>query len=113
MDCHTLMQQQLGQTLPVFAYPHGGIEHIGANGILAAQHAGYRWAVTTIQGVNTPQTHPYLIRRISANSQLHWLLIALMTSGLWDLLSYVHWILKVRRMKYGKILRQTDLPHTV
>jgi peptidoglycan/xylan/chitin deacetylase (PgdA/CDA1 family) len=99
--CRSHLQEKLGRSLRVFAYPHGGMEHIGTNGLLAAQRAGYRWAVTTLQGVNTPKTHPYLIRRISANSQLHWLLIVLMTSGVWDVLSYFNWLLK--RMKYRKI----------
>ena len=101
--CRSLLQEKLGRSVRVFAYPHGGIEHIGANGLLAAQRTGYRWAVTTLQGVNTPRTHPYLLRRISAQSQLHWLLIALMTSGVWDLLSYFNWL--VKRMKYRKILK--------
>ena len=101
--CRSLLQEKLGSPVRVFAFPHGGVEHIGANGLLAAQRAGYRWAVTTLPGVNTLQTPPYLIRRISANSQLHWLVIAFMTSGIWDLLTYVNWLTK--RMKYRKILK--------
>ncbi len=100
--CRFQLREKLRQPVRVFAYPHGGIEHIGANGLLAVQRAGYRWAVTTLQGVNTPQTDPYLIRRISANSQLHWLIIVIMTSGVWDFLSYFHWFIK--RMKHRKIL---------
>lgn len=105
--CRSLLQEKLGRPAYVFAYPHGGVEHIGVNGVLAAQRAGYRWAVTTLQGVNTPRTHPYLIRRISANSQLHWLVIVLMTSGVWDFLSYFHWLIK--RMKHREILKMMCL----
>lgn len=105
--CRSLLQEKLGRSAHVFAYPHGGVEHIGVNGVLAVQRAGYRWALTTLQGVNTPRTDPYLIRRISANSQLHWLVIALMTSGVWDFLSYFHWFIK--RMKHRKILRMLPL----
>ena len=105
--CRSLLQEKLGRSAYVFAYPHGGVEHIGANGVLAVQRAGYQWAVTTLQGVNTPRTDPYLIRRISANSQLHWLVIAFMTSGVWDFLSYFHWLIK--RMKHRKILKMMRL----
>jgi peptidoglycan/xylan/chitin deacetylase (PgdA/CDA1 family) len=110
VTCRSQVQEKLGRPVHVFAYPHGGIEHIGVNGVLAVQCAGYRWAVTTLQGVNTPRTPPYLIRRISANSQLHWLVIALMTSGVWDFLSYFHWLIK--RMKHRKILKMMCLQWT-
>ncbi len=101
--CRSILQEKLGLSMRVFAYPHGGVEHIGTNGVSAVEHAGYQWAVTTLQGVNTPQTHPYMIRRISADSQLHWLLIAFLTSGVWDFLSYFNWLIK--RMKYRKLLK--------
>jgi peptidoglycan/xylan/chitin deacetylase (PgdA/CDA1 family) len=107
-DCRSLLQEKLGRSAYVFAYPHGGVQHIGVNGILAAERAGYRWAVTTLQGVNTPQTHPYLIRRTSASSQMHWLLIALVTSGLWDFLSYFNWLLML--IKQRKTLGKMHLP---
>ena len=106
--CRSALQEKLGKSARVFAYPHGGIQHIGVNGVLAAERAGYRWAVTTLQGVNTAQTYPYLIRRTSANSQKHWLLIALMTSGLWDFLTYFNWL--VTRIKHRKTLKKMHLP---
>ena len=106
--CGSRLQEKLGRSVRVFAYPHGGVQHIGVNGIFAAESAGYQWAVTTLQGVNTARTHPYLIRRISANSQLHWLLIALMTSVLWDFLSYFNWLLT--RIRQRKILKKMRLP---
>lgn len=108
--CRSLLQEKLGRPTFVFAYPHGGIQHIGINGISAAKRAGYRWAVTTLQGVNTAETHPYLIRRISANTRIHWLLIALMTSGLWDFLSYFNWF--VTRLKRRKMLKMMHLPNS-
>jgi len=107
VDCRLLLQTKLGHIIRVFAYPHGGIEHIGHKGILAVRQAGYQWAVTTVPGANTSQTHPYLIRRISSDSQLHWLIVALMTSGVWDFLSYLNWL--VKRVKYRKILRMMPL----
>lgn len=106
--CRSLVQEKLGRSASIFAYPHGGIQHIGVNGMSAVQRAGYRWAVTTLQGANTAGTHPYFIRRISANTHIHWLLIALMTSGLWDFLSYFNWF--VTRMKRRKTLKEMRLP---
>lgn len=107
IDCRLLLQTKLGRPVRVFAYPHGGIEHIGCEGIVAVQQAGYQWAVTTVPGANTPQTHPYLIRRISSDSCLHWLIVALMTSGVWDFLSHFNWVIK--RIKYRNILRTMPL----
>ena len=104
-DCRALLQEKLERPVRIFAYPHGGLQHIEANGLLAVQEAGYEWAVTTLQGFNTPKTHPYLVRRISAHSRLHWLIIALMTSGAWDFLSYLNWHIKTQR-KYRKILKK-------
>jgi peptidoglycan/xylan/chitin deacetylase (PgdA/CDA1 family) len=106
-DCHTQLQERLAQQVDVFAYPHGGIEHIGAGGIQAVEQADFRWAVTTVPGVNTHRTHPYLIRRMAADSQMHWLIIALRTSGIWDCLSYFNWLIKKHR--YRKILHQMNL----
>jgi peptidoglycan/xylan/chitin deacetylase (PgdA/CDA1 family) len=102
-DCRSLLQEKLGRSVRIFAYPHGGLQHIEVNGLLAVQQAGYEWAVSTLQGVNTPRTHPHLVRRISAHSRLHWLIIALMTSGAWDVLSYLNWHIKTH-VKYRKIL---------
>ena len=106
--CRSVLQEKLGRSVRVFAYPHGGVQHIGVIGELAAERAGYRWAVTTLQGVNTARTHPYLIRRTSAHSQIHWLFIALMTSGLWDFLAYFNWLLT--RIKHRKTLKKMHLP---
>jgi len=89
--CRSLLEQKLGQAPRIFAYPHGGIEHIGVNGILAVRRSGYQWAMTTIPGSNTPDSHPLLLQRFSADTHMHWLVIALITSGIWDILSALHW----------------------
>jgi peptidoglycan/xylan/chitin deacetylase (PgdA/CDA1 family) len=109
ITCRSLVQEKVGQSGLVFAYPHGGIEHIGTNGLLAVQRAGYRWALTTVPGANTARTHPYLIRRVSATSQTHWLIIVLMTSGIWDFLAHFNWLIK--RIKRRKILKMMGLPY--
>jgi peptidoglycan/xylan/chitin deacetylase (PgdA/CDA1 family) len=97
------LREHLNTSACIFAYPHGRLNHIGLNGILAVQQAGYRWAVTTHHGSNTPTTHPYLLKRIPVNSQFHWLKIALMTSGAWDLLAFLRWHLITAR-EYRDIL---------
>jgi hypothetical protein len=102
-QCQAHLRENLDAPVCIFAYPHGRINHIGLNGILAVQRAGYRWAVTTHHGSNTPATHPYLLKRIPVNSQFHWLKIALMTSGVWDLLAFLRWHL-VTFKKYRAIL---------
>ncbi len=63
-ECRTVLEQELGHPVRTFAYPLGLLEHIGDYGFRAVQEAGYDWAVTTIEGFNTPQTDPYLLRRI-------------------------------------------------
>jgi O-antigen/teichoic acid export membrane protein/glycosyltransferase involved in cell wall biosynthesis len=59
------------------------MEHIGENGIRAVQEAGLAWAVTTIRGVNTPETSPYLLQRIPIGTNRHWLALATDVAGLY------------------------------
>ena len=106
-SCRALLQEKTGRAARVFAYPHGGAEHIGLYGVPAVERAGYQWALTTLQGMNTARTHPYLIRRVSVDAQLPFLLIVLMTSGVWDFLSYWNWLFK--RWKYRKSLKEMQL----
>ncbi len=95
--CRALLQEKLNLAVHVFAYPHGGPEHIGPYGVAAARRSGYDWALTTMQGTNTPRTHPYLIRRVSVDAQLPFLLIVFMSSGIWDIL-----VAGNRLLKYWK-----------
>jgi peptidoglycan/xylan/chitin deacetylase (PgdA/CDA1 family) len=95
--CRDLLQEKLHISARVFAYPHGGPEHIGPYGVAAARRAGYDWALTTMQGTNTPHTHPYLIKRVSVDARLPFLLIVFMSSGIWDIL-----VAGNRLLKYWK-----------
>ena len=102
-DVRATLEQHLGHAPRIFAYPHGGPQHIGEQGLQAVQQAGYSWAVTTMPGFNTPESDPHLLRRVSANVQQHWLLIALMTCSLGDAIGRVYRF--ARSLLKGRLLR--------
>ena len=87
IECRTMMAQQLSHPVRMFAYPIGKPEHIGEEGPRAVCEAGYDWAVTTIEGINTPQSNPYQLRRIEVAVNQHWLVMAAETVGVWQFLS--------------------------
>jgi peptidoglycan/xylan/chitin deacetylase (PgdA/CDA1 family) len=78
------LEQHLGSPVRSFAYPVGKLEDIGEQGVRSAQKAGYFWAVTTIDGFNTPQSNPYLLHRFTVDVEQHWLIVAAKTSGTWN-----------------------------
>lgn len=86
-ECRTLIEQQLGYPVHIFAYPIGRPADIGEQGLHAVREAGYAWAVTTIHGINTPHSDPHQLRRIKTDVNQHWLVIAAETVGLWQLSS--------------------------
>jgi len=80
-QCRTLLEQKLGHPVRIFAYPFGQPEEVGNEGPQAAKTAGYDWAVTTVYGINTPQTDPYQLHRIYGDVSRHWLVMAAQASG--------------------------------
>lgn len=58
-----LLTDRLGTGVDVLAYPNGTARDYTAATITAAQRAGYRFAVTTLDGRNDAGTPPYEIRR--------------------------------------------------
>ena len=82
--CRAVLERQLGHPVRAFAYPIGKGEHIGESGLAAVRAATYNWALTTIHGINTPQTDPHLLRRFVVDVDQHWLMIAAKSSGAWD-----------------------------
>jgi peptidoglycan/xylan/chitin deacetylase (PgdA/CDA1 family) len=90
-ECRVVLERQLGHPVRTFAYPVGQSEHIGENGLQAAQEAGYAWAVTTTYGFNTPYTNPYLLQRLEVDVDQHWLTVAAKTSGVWGFFSHLMW----------------------
>jgi len=91
-ECRTLLEQQLEHPVRTFAYPVGLGEHIGESGLCAVQETGYNWALTTLHGFNTPETNPYLLRRIVVDVDQHWLSVAAKASGVWDFFSRLYWM---------------------
>ncbi|MFL5695048.1 MAG: polysaccharide deacetylase family protein [Ktedonobacteraceae bacterium] len=86
-DCRRMLEQRLGHPVRAFAYPVGRPEHIGDWGVRAVQEAGYNWAVTTIDGINTPQSDPHQLRRVLGDVSRNWLVMAAEVSGVWRLFS--------------------------
>jgi peptidoglycan/xylan/chitin deacetylase (PgdA/CDA1 family) len=96
-ECRTVLGQQLGHPVRIFAYPFGQLQHIGKNVRCAVQEAGYEWAVTTLYGFNTPRSDPYLLRRIEVDITQHWLVVAAETAGLWSFFARLRWLPFVRK----------------
>ncbi|MGZ3667722.1 MAG: polysaccharide deacetylase family protein, partial [Ktedonobacterales bacterium] len=108
-ECRMVVEQHLGHPVRTFAYPIGKLEHIGDEGLRAVREAGYRWALTTIEGINTPQTDPYLLQRLPGNVTLHWLVMASELVGLLGNLSRLRkkWRRQLRQGWTRNWLRQT------
>ncbi len=83
-ESRAVLERHLGHLVHTFAYPVGKREHIGEHGLSAVRAAKYGWALTTIHGVNTPQTDPLLLHRIVVDVDHHWWLVAAKASGAWD-----------------------------
>ncbi|HLX56498.1 MAG TPA: polysaccharide deacetylase family protein [Ktedonobacteraceae bacterium] len=94
------LEHQLGHPVRTFAYPIGQLQHIGENAIRAVPQAGYDWALTTINGFNTPKSDPYLLRRVEVDVDQHWLVLAAEAAGLWGLFSRLRWMLTMRKGFY-------------
>jgi peptidoglycan/xylan/chitin deacetylase (PgdA/CDA1 family) len=103
-ECRAVLERQLGHPLQTFAYPVGGPEHIGEHGVCAVREAGYKWAVTTIYGFNTPRTDQYLLRRIEVDVDQHWLLLAAKASGVWGFFSGLYRVLIIRIRKLAHLV---------
>lgn len=83
-ECCAVLERQLGHPVRAFAYPIGKDEHIGESGLAAVRAAKYDWALTTMHGINTPQTDPQLLHRFVVDVDQHWLMIAAKSCGAWD-----------------------------
>jgi peptidoglycan/xylan/chitin deacetylase (PgdA/CDA1 family) len=81
------LEQQFGHHVLTFAYPIGIPGNIGEEGLRAVRAAGFAWAVTSSDGVNTPQTDPHLLKRLSGNLDTHWLVMASEMAGLLRIVS--------------------------
>jgi peptidoglycan/xylan/chitin deacetylase (PgdA/CDA1 family) len=86
-ECRRVLEQHLNHSIRSFAYPIGKLEHIGEEGVQAVREAGYSWAVTTVNGVSTSQSNPYLLERLLGDVSRNWLVMAAEVSGIWKLFS--------------------------
>lgn len=82
-ESRVVLEQRLGHPLRSFAYPVGWLDQAGYHGVRAVHETGFDWAVTTVYGFNTPETDPYLLRRIEIDVHEHWLMLAAKASGIW------------------------------
>ncbi len=96
-ECRKVLEQKLGHSVQVFAYPLGRDEHIGEQARGLVREAGYKWGLTTIQGINTPDIKPYELRRIEANVKHHWFIMAAQTAGVWQVFLSVYHQLSLSR----------------
>lgn len=81
------LERHLGEPIRTFAYPIGKIEDIGDAGLSAVTAAGYTWALTTIEDINTISTPPHLLRRLPGDLSQHWLVMASELAGLLGIVS--------------------------
>jgi peptidoglycan/xylan/chitin deacetylase (PgdA/CDA1 family) len=63
-DSKCLLERNLGAQVLDFAFPFGKVSDCGAAAVEMLARCGYRSAVTTVPGVNTPQVNPYELRRL-------------------------------------------------
>ncbi|HEV2580658.1 MAG TPA: polysaccharide deacetylase family protein [Ktedonobacteraceae bacterium] len=97
-ECRRVLEQELGHQVRAFAYPIGKPEHFGERGVQAVKSAGYTWAVTTCEEVNTPQCDQYLLRRLPGVVEKHWLVMASELVGLLGIVSRVNNYLNLRQV---------------
>jgi peptidoglycan/xylan/chitin deacetylase (PgdA/CDA1 family) len=88
-ECLTVLEQRLSHPVRTFAYPIGKFEHFGEQGLHAVKAAGYKWALTTIEAVNTPKSDPYLLNRLPGDVEQHWLVMASELVGLLGIFSRI------------------------
>ncbi len=86
-EARRLLERHLGEPIRTFAYPIGKIEDIGDAGLSAVTTAGYTWALTTIEEINTIHTPPYLLCRLPGDLSQHWLVMASELAGLLGIVS--------------------------
>ncbi len=96
-ECRKVLEQHLGHPVQSLAYPIGQRQHISKDVVEAVRQAGYSWAVTTNYGFNRPQTDPYLLNRIEADVDQHWLVVAAEAAGLWGFFARLRWIPFLRK----------------
>lgn len=86
-ECREVLEHHLGHSVNTFAYPVGQEEHIGEQSLQAVKEAGFKWAFSTVRGINRPQMDPLLLRRLPGDYDAHWLITASVLTGLLGIFS--------------------------
>lgn len=86
-ECRVTLEQRLGHPVYAFVYPVGKMEHIGEQCREAIKSAGYKWAFTTVEGVNNSQADTLLLQRLPGDVATHWLIMASDLVGLLGIVS--------------------------
>jgi peptidoglycan/xylan/chitin deacetylase (PgdA/CDA1 family) len=63
-----LLEKKLGIPVLDFAFPFGKPSDCSSAALVVLSRCGYRSAVTTVPGVNTPQVNPFELRRLQVGS---------------------------------------------
>jgi peptidoglycan/xylan/chitin deacetylase (PgdA/CDA1 family) len=63
-----LLESRLGREIADFAYPFGQVQDCGSDATPVLKRLGYRSAVTTCTGTNTPFSDLYSLRRVSVGA---------------------------------------------
>lgn len=94
-----LLEEKLGHPVRIFAYPVGKLQHIGAQGIDAVNAAGFTWAVTTLETLNTSESDPLLLGRLPGDTEVNWMVMAAELVGLLGVVSRI-------RKKYARLFKK-------
>lgn len=95
--CRGILEHQLGHPICSFAYPVGQMHHIGDEVREMVREAGYDWALTTQYGFNTCESDPSMLRRVEADVDQHWLIVAAEAACLWGVFSRLRWLPFIRK----------------
>jgi peptidoglycan/xylan/chitin deacetylase (PgdA/CDA1 family) len=77
------LRSRLGVEVDSFAYPNGRLADFDEAAVNQVR-AGFRCAVTTVKGRNTPRQDPFLLRRMSIGSELPFARFKAVISGIYS-----------------------------
>ena len=69
-DSKRLLEERIGSPVLDFAFPFGKVSDCSDAALEMLSHCGYRSAVTTIPGVNTPRLNQYELRRLQVGCDI-------------------------------------------
>lgn len=82
------LEEGLGRTVPLFAYPFGSFGTWDRRTMTALKRAGFQGAFTSVFGVNTDRTPPFLLRRCRVSWQQEIPEFRLLLEGAYDWYSW-------------------------